>query len=128
MSEIEHLIIQDGDEAIDVFVQSKTPSELPTPEVSPPAADSEYESYGAKDAVIVQIQDIHKKIRGYTKLALGAFKNFSEAEVEEVTIKFGIKLGGKTGIPFVTEGSAESNFEFEVKCKLPKTQNSQSSN
>ncbi len=126
MSDIEHLIIQDGDEAIELFVQSKTPSELPTPEL--PAPDSEYESYGAKDAVIVQIQDIHKKIRGYTKLALGAFKNFSEAEVEEVTIKFGIKLGGKTGIPFVTEGSAESNFEFEVKCKLPKTQNSQSSN
>jgi hypothetical protein len=46
---------------------------------------------------------------------------FSEAEVEEVTIKFGIKLGGKTGIPFVTEGSAESNFEFEVKCKFPNT-------
>lgn len=125
MSEIEHLIIQDGDEAIEVFVQSKTPSELPTPEV-PPTADSEYESYGAKDAVIVQIQDIHKKIRGYTKLALGAFKNFSEAEVEEVTIKFGIKLGGKAGIPFVTEGSAESNFEFEVKCKFPNTQNNPS--
>ncbi|HEY9675041.1 MAG TPA: CU044_2847 family protein [Waterburya sp.] len=121
MSEIEHLIIQDGDEAIEVFVQSKTPSEQPIPQ-EPPAADDEYESYGAKDAVIVQIQEIHKKIRGYTKLALGAFKNFSEAEVEEVTIKFGIKLGGKTGIPFVTEGSAESNFEFEVKCKLPKTQ------
>lgn len=33
MSEIEHLIIQDGDEAIEVFVQSKTPSELPTIEV-----------------------------------------------------------------------------------------------
>ena len=120
MSEIEHLIIQDGEEAIEVFVQSKTPSELPTPEVLSPA-DDEYESYGAKEAVIVQIQEIHKKIRGYTKLALGAFKNFSEAEVEEVTIKFGIKLGGKKGIPFVTEGSAESNFEFEVKCKFPNT-------
>jgi hypothetical protein len=126
MSEIEHLIIQDGDESIEVFVQSKTPSELPIPQESP-EADSEYESYGAKDAVIVQIQDIHKKIRGYTKLAVGAFKNFSEAEVEEVTIKFGIKLGGKTGIPFVTEGSAESNFEIEVKCKLPKPQNNSSS-
>src|SRR5919202_4747765 len=122
MSEIEHLIIQDGDGSIEVYVQSKTPSELPTTEVRSPG-DDEYESYGAKDAVIVQIQEIHKKIRGYTKLALGAFKNFSEAEVEEVTIKFGIKLGGKTGIPFVTEGSAESNFEIEVKCKFPKTQN-----
>ncbi len=126
MSEIEHLIIQDGDEAIEVFVQSKTPSELPIPQ-EPPAVDNDYESYGAKDAVIVQIQDIHKKIRGYTKLAVGAFKNFSEAEVEEITVKFGIKLGGKTGIPFVTEGSAESNFEIEVKCKLPKPQNNSSS-
>ncbi len=126
MSEIEHLIIQDGDEAIEVFVQSKTPSELPTIEVPSSAGDSDYETYAPKDVVMVQIQEIHKKIRGYTKLAIGAFKNFSEAEIEEVTIKFGIKLGGKTGIPFVTEGSAESNFEFEVKCKLPKAQDNQS--
>jgi hypothetical protein len=27
-------------------------------------------------------------------------------------------LGGKTGIPFLIEGSAESNFEIEVKYNL----------
>ncbi|MCL1470559.1 hypothetical protein LAY57_07700 [Argonema antarcticum A004/B2] len=73
----------------------------------------------------VNIKDVHKKIRSYTKFVIGAFKDFSDAEVEEVTIKFGIKLGGKTGIPFLTEGSAESNFEIEVKCKFPDPHKSQ---
>ncbi|WP_268742078.1 MULTISPECIES: CU044_2847 family protein [Fischerella] len=69
------------------------------------------------------MQEFHDKLRGYTKLALGAFKNLPEAE--EVTIKFGIKLGGKVGIPILAEGSTEGNFEIEVKCKFPdKYQNS----
>ncbi|MEH2240805.1 CU044_2847 family protein [Nostoc sp.] len=71
----------------------------------------------------LNIQEFQGKIRNYAKLSVGAFKNLPDAE--EVTVKFGIKLGGKTGIPFLTEGSAESNFEIEVKCKFPeKKQNS----
>ncbi|WP_292760458.1 CU044_2847 family protein [Nostoc sp. NOS(2021)] len=58
--------------------------------------------------------------------AIGAFKNLGAAEVEEVTLKFGLKIGGKTGIPFVTEGSAESNFEIEVKCKFPENKQNSS--
>jgi len=40
--------------------------------------------------------------------------------VEEISLKFGIKLGGKTGIIF-TEGSAEGSMEISVKCKFPTT-------
>ncbi|MCC5665905.1 hypothetical protein LC653_18755 [Nostoc sp. CHAB 5784] len=39
--------------------------------------------------------------------------------MEEVRLKFGIKLRGKAGIPYITECSAESNLEIEVKCKFP---------
>jgi Trypsin-co-occurring domain 1 len=34
-------------------------------------------------------------------------------------MKFGLKIGGKTGTPILTEGSAEANFEISVKCKFP---------
>ena len=120
MSEVERLFVKDNGQEYELFIESKAVSELP---------ESDDEEPGTRSLrPTVDIQKVHEKIRGYTKLAVGAFKNFSEAEVEEVTIKFGIKLGGKTGIPFVTEGSAESNFEIEVKCKLSNSQNKSSSN
>lgn len=115
MSEVERLIVKDDGEEYELYIQSKTAADIQEPEEEEP---------GYRDiSPTVNLQDVHKKIRGYTKFALGAFKNFTEAEVEEVTIKFGLKLGGKTGIPFVTQGSAESNFEIEVKCKFPNRTN-----
>jgi hypothetical protein len=72
------------------------------------------------------MQQAQKMIRDYTMYALGAFKDFNTAEIEEVTLKFGIKMGGKAGIPYITEGSAESNLEIEVKCKFPNKQKSSS--
>ena len=119
MSELERLIVKDDGEEYELYIQSKTTPDLQEPEDEEPG----YRGI----STTVNLQNVHKQIRGYTKFALGAFKNFTEAEVEEVTIKFGIKLGGKTGIPFVTEGSAESNFEIEVKCKFPNRQNNSSS-
>ncbi|WP_423739155.1 CU044_2847 family protein [Crocosphaera subtropica] len=33
-------------------------------------------------------------------------------------IKFGIKLRGEAGIPYITKGTAESNIEICIKCQL----------
>ncbi|MBE9224563.1 hypothetical protein IQ264_03630 [Phormidium sp. LEGE 05292] len=115
MSEVERLRIKDNGQEYDLYIQSKTDIDIPERE------DDEPVTRGVMPIATVNIQDVHNQIRSYTKFALGAFKNFTEAEIEEVTIKFGIKLGGKAGIPFVTEGSAESNFEIEVKCKYPQS-------
>lgn len=38
---------------------------------------------------------------------------------DELELKFSIKLAGKMGIPLVTEGSAESNFEVTAKWSKP---------
>lgn len=119
MSQIERLILQDGDETLEVFVQSTTPTELPTASGASGYSDSEYEAYGPQDALIVQMDRVHKIIRAYARYAIGAFKHLGAAEVEEITLKFGLKIGGKTGIPILTEGSADCNFEIAVKCKLP---------
>jgi len=81
--------------------------------------DSDRESYGIKEDAIKNLQEIHETIRFYTKYAIGAFKNLGEAEVEEVKLKFGLKISGEAGIPILTKASAESNFEIEVKCKFP---------
>ena len=80
---------------------------------------SDRESYGIKENAIKNLQEVHETIRFYTKYAIGAFKNLSDAQVEEVTLKFGLKIGGEAGIPILTKASAESNFEIQVKCKFP---------
>ena len=81
--------------------------------------DSDRESYGIKEDTIARLQDVHETIRLYTRYAIGAFKNIGDIEVEEVTLKFGLKIGGEAGIPILTKASAESNFEIQVKCKFP---------
>ncbi len=117
MSNIERLVFEEDGEIYTILFESKeTPS---VPEIVTPEVDEEKESYGFREEAFVKIDEVHHQIRAYTKYAIGAFKNLGAAEVEEVTLKFGLKIGGKTGIPFVTEGSAESNFEIEVKCKFP---------
>jgi hypothetical protein len=112
MSEVQRLVIKDDGEEYELFIQSKTDSELPE-------INDEQEVYRGIGDILptVNVEEFHKKLRGYTKLALGAFKNLPEAE--EVTIKFGIKLGSKVGVPILVEGSSEGNFEIEVKCKFP---------
>ena len=79
----------------------------------------ERESKGLKEDTIARLQDVHETIRLYTRYAIGAFKNIGDVEVEEVTLKFGLKIGGEAGIPILTKASAESNFEIQVKCKFP---------
>ncbi|PHM06866.1 CU044_2847 family protein [Nostoc sp. 'Peltigera malacea cyanobiont' DB3992] len=124
MSNIERLVFEEDGEIYTILFESKETPNIP--EVVTPEVDEEKESYGFREEAFVKIEEVHHQIRAYTKYAIGAFKNLGAAEVEEVTLKFGLKIGGKTGIPFVTEGSAESNFEIEVKCKFP--ENKQNSN
>ena len=82
-------------------------------------ASNEYNPYDEERGVVETMQQAQQLIRDYSEYALNAFKNFTAAELEEITLKFGIKMGGKKGIPFVTEGSAEGNLEIEIKCKFP---------
>ena len=81
--------------------------------------DDDRESYGIKEDTIARLQEVHETIRLYTRYAIGAFKNIGDVEVEEVKLKFGLKISGEAGIPILTKASAESNFEIEVKCKFP---------
>lgn len=108
MAEIEKLVIKDDGEEYDIYIESNETSEVPEDEP------------GYRDSLpTVDLQKVHNTIRGYTKYAIGAFRNFGAAEVEKITLKFNLKVGGKTGIPMLTEGSAESNFEIKVECKFP---------
>lgn len=126
MSTIRPVQLEDPDgTTYTVYIESTEPAELPT-SPSAPTRSGTRESYGLGDRLRAELKDIHGTIRAYTWYVIGAFKNLSGVEVEEMTLKFGMKIGGKAGLPIFTEGTAESNFEVSVKCKFPSSSPSKS--
>lgn len=66
------------------------------------------------------MQMVQDTIRTYTCYCMKAFKNFAAADVDEVTLEFGINLSADAGIPYIASGKAQSNLKITVKCKYPK--------
>jgi hypothetical protein len=119
MSEVQRLLVEVEGETYEIYVESK---ETPTmPEVAPNLnSDDEEQSYSFQlEDAAVKMQEARRAIRGYALYTISAFKNFGLANVEEVKLKFGMKMGGKAGIPYITEGSADCNVEIEVKFTFP---------
>lgn len=124
MSNIQPVQLQDADgTTYTVYIESTEPAELPNPPVGEVTRGGR-ESYGLTEKVKSEIKanakNIHGTIRAYTWYVIGAFKNLSnDVDVEEINLKFGMKIGGEVGMPIFTKGTAESNFEVSVKCKFP---------
>ena len=118
MSEVQQLFFQ-ADGQIEQIEINVTATEI-TQEIQEDDDGIEYKD--VRTDAIARMQQARQMIRSYTIYALSAFKDFNTAEIEEVKLTFGIKLGGKAGIPYITEGSAESNLQIEVKCKFPEKQ------
>ena len=62
---------------------------------------------------------ISSTIRAYTIYTLNAFKKVAIANVDKVTLEFGIEIGGEAGVPYVTKGTAKSNLKITVECSFP---------
>jgi Trypsin-co-occurring domain 1 len=133
MATIRPYTIQDGDETYTVYIETHDADILDTPSdpVRGGRITEEDESYGgplrgnrpspsSEQAQLVQLHEINQTIRNYSRFIIGAFKGLSGAEIQELNFKFGIKMGGKVGIPVLSECSAEGNFEVEVKCTFAK--------
>lgn len=65
-------------------------------------------------------QALESTIQAYTTFTLNALKKVAIANIDEVTLEFGIELGGEAGVPYVTKGTAKSNLKITVKCSFPK--------
>ena len=62
---------------------------------------------------------IEATISAYTSHTLNAFRKIGTGNINKVRLEFGIKVGGKAGIPYVTEGSADSHLKIVVECSFP---------
>jgi hypothetical protein len=76
-------------------------------------------SRGVLDNAVKEFNNIQKTIRDYTTYTLKAFQDAAHANVDKVTLEFGIKIGGEAGIPYITKGTAESNLKVTVECSFP---------
>lgn len=63
-------------------------------------------------------QAIETTIKAYTTYTLNAFKQVAIANVDKVTLEFGIEIGGEAGVPYVTKGTAKSNLKIVVECSF----------
>lgn len=115
MSELQRLVIEEDGKTVEIYVEG--PPMPSTPPTAPPGQRPGEK--GATETILLKMDEIQTKVTTYANFAIGAVKNLAGAEVEEITLKFGMKLGGKTGVIF-TEGSAEGSMEVSVKCKFPK--------
>ena len=119
MADVDRLVFEDeqGNDYT-LFMEAAESLDLPEP-TEASNDDDEYERMGLSD-VKVQLSDIHAKLQNYARYAIGAFQDVPFADVEEVTLKFGVKVSGSTGIPVLTHGSVEGDFHIEIKCKPKK--------
>ncbi len=119
MSQIYPVLLEDADgTTYTVYIESTEAIDLPNADTADEGSDGR-ESYGPVEDMQSHMKNIHGTIRAYTWYVIGAFKNLAGVEVEEINLKFGMKIGGKARVPLFTEGTAESNFEVSVKCKFP---------
>ena len=127
---LQKLIFEENGETYEIYIQSKDAEPATIPDATrsggPSDADDTNRS-GRGSTPASQALDAQRKVsqqaiqtmRGFAAFAVSSFRNVASANVSEINLKFGLKFGGKTGIPFVTEGSAESNLEVQVKFTFP---------
>ena len=108
MSAIERLVFKDCGEEFEVYIEARESTDI-----------SDDEPGYRDDFPTVDLQEVHKTIQAYARYAIGAFVNFSLAEIEEMNLEFNLKIAGKAGLPILAETSTEGSFKIQVKCKFP---------
>lgn len=71
------------------------------------------------DVAVQGFQSVGQTIHAYTRNTLDVFKEAALAEVQKVTLEFGITMGGEAGVPYVTKGTASCNLKITVECAFP---------
>ncbi|NBC14656.1 MAG: hypothetical protein GVY09_15240 [Gammaproteobacteria bacterium] len=69
---------------------------------------------GAWRADLVRVQET---LRGFVEGSVGALRDV-DAELERVTLEFGVSLGGDAGVPYVTKGGTAGTLKVTVQCNL----------
>lgn len=112
MSQLAPITLDDG---TTIYIEAADRSDVP----SPPVNESGRVAKGAFSAGIQrQLPTVKNTITQYTRYVLNAFKDMGSGNVDKVNLEFGLKIAGSSGIPYITEGSAEANLQITVECSF----------
>ena len=107
-----------------IYIESSESVEVPaTP--SPEKGLVTYGDTSTSEKIRENFDRLKSTLTHYTLSTIDAFKQASNtdiANIDKVTLKFGVKIAGEAGIPYITKGTAESNLEITVECSFPKKQ------
>jgi hypothetical protein len=62
---------------------------------------------------------IESTIKVYTKHTLNAFRDAALADVQKVTLEFGVNVSGVGGVPYIATGTMGCNIKITVECAFP---------
>ncbi len=91
-------------------------SETNLPEM--PSNERSRTTRSGTSTAVQQIEAMQGTIKAFAVYTLNSFKQIAEANVDKVTLKFGINVGGEAGIPYITKGTVGSNLEITVECSF----------
>lgn len=104
-----------------ILMESDDDAQLPDIALNPPQEDDVLVSKsGVLDEAAQKVQDFTGTLRNLAAYTVDAFKEAGGANVEKVTLEFGIKVAGEMGIPYITKGSGEGGIKITVQCAFPK--------
>ncbi|MEW6493236.1 MAG: CU044_2847 family protein [Cyanobacteriota bacterium] len=107
-----------------IYIEATENVDAPSVSTEESAVERGRDDYGLSDNLqqqaIQSFKAIETTIYAYTQYTLNAFKQVAIANIDKVTLEFGIELGGEAGVPYVTKGSAKSNLKITVECSFPK--------
>jgi hypothetical protein len=63
---------------------------------------------------------IESTIKVYTKHTLNAFRDAALADVQKVTLEFGVNVSGVGGVPYIATGTMGCNIKVTVECAFPR--------
>ncbi|MEH2012710.1 CU044_2847 family protein [Nostoc sp.] len=122
MTQLTPIQLEDG---TIIYIEATDNVDAPPVSIESPQGEEEalidkgWDADVAQKQIVQNFQAIEGTIRAYTVYTLNAFKKIPIANINKVTLEFGIKVGGEAGIPYVTKGTAESNLKVTVECSFP---------
>ena len=122
MTQLTPIYLEDG---TIIYIEATDNVDAPPVSIESPQGEEEalidkgWDADVAQKQIVQNFQAIEGTIRAYTVYTLNAFKKIPIANIDKVTLEFGIKVGGEAGIPYVTKGTAESNLKVTVECSFP---------
>ncbi|MFE4106606.1 CU044_2847 family protein [Almyronema epifaneia] len=115
MTQLVPITLEDG---TIIFMEATEDVAPPFEAIAQPEGATRVEK-GINERMAKNFQAIRGTIRAYTVHTLDAFQNLSQANVDKVTLEFGVKVAGEAGVPYVTQGTAECNLKITVECTFP---------